>query len=241
MNRLNILNFNINTSLNSVDFNHHRIVINTINPHSYCLTKKDNVFWEALQISDVLIPDGIGIVWAAKFLTGEKIKRITGADLHGFLLAKLNERAGRAFYFGSSVETLRKIEARLKQEYPSIEFKGYSPPFKQEFTELDNKISIEKVNEFKPDVLFVGMTAPKQEKWVQINKERIDANVIASIGAVFDFYAGTKKRAGKFYQDLGLEWLPRFVREPRRLWKRIFISDPLFNLYVIKFKFCNGK
>ncbi|MBE0649539.1 MAG: WecB/TagA/CpsF family glycosyltransferase [Bacteroidales bacterium] len=241
MNNLNILNFKIDTTLDPADFDQHQVVVNTINPHSYCLTKSDNAFWDALQKSDVLIPDGMGIVWAAKFLTGEKIKRIPGADLHRFLLARLNEGEGRVFYFGSSDETLKKIEARLKREYPRVKFGGYSPPYKEEFTEQDSQIFVKTVNKFKPDVVFIGMTAPKQEKWVQINRERIDANVIASIGAVFDFYAGTKKRARKFYQDIGMEWFPRFVREPRRLWKRVFISDPVFIFDVLKYKFIRGK
>ena len=95
---------------------------------------------------------------------------------------------------------------------------------------------INAVNEFNPDVLFVGMTAPKQEKWVYENRHLINAPVICSIGAVFDFYAGTVKRPGKFWISIGLEWLPRLLREPRRLWRRTFISTPLFIWFVLREK-----
>ena len=89
------------------------------------------------------------------------------------------------------------------------------------------------INNFKPDILFVGMTAPKQEKWVFVNKENIDANTIVSVGAVFDFYAGTVRRSSPFWIKLGLEWLPRFLREPKRLAKRNLVSTPKFILQVL--------
>jgi len=92
------------------------------------------------------------------------------------------------------------------------------------------------VNMFKPDVLFVGMTAPKQEKWVHQFKDRLQARNICAIGAVFDFYAGNVERSSEFWIKLGLEWLPRFLKEPKRLFKRNFISTPKFILEVLSFK-----
>jgi N-acetylglucosaminyldiphosphoundecaprenol N-acetyl-beta-D-mannosaminyltransferase len=90
------------------------------------------------------------------------------------------------------------------------------------------------INAFKPDILFVGMTAPKQEKWVYAHKAQIDARIICSIGAVFDFYAGTVKRPSAFWINLGLEWLPRLLKEPRRLARRNFISTPAFLWDVVR-------
>ena len=95
---------------------------------------------------------------------------------------------------------------------------------------------IEAINNFKPEVLFVGMTAPKQEMWVQAHKELLKVHVVACIGAAFDFYAGTVKRPGLFWIKLGLEWFIRLLREPKRLWKRNFVSTPLFLWDVIKEK-----
>lgn len=219
------------------EINHEsKCVINTLNQYSYIIAEKDETFKKVLMESDLLLPDGIGIVGAAKILKGKKIKKIAGADLHKHLLKKLNETGGRCFYLGSSDETLEGIEKRLAEEYPNVKVATYSPPFKNHFDEADNTLMLERINAFKPHVLFVGMTAPKQEKWVYINKDRIDANVICSVGAVFDFYSGTVKRPGKFWINLGLEWFIRLVNEPNHLWRRYLLYGPVFVYQVFKEK-----
>ena len=187
-------------------------VINTINPHSYCVAKKDVEFREALQASDLLIPDGTGIVWAARVLKDKKIKRIAGADMHRYLLTQAQKHGLKVFYMGASEETLAKIEARIQHEYPAIQFRSYSPPYKPAFSEEDNRKIQEAINVFQPDILFVGMTAPKQEKWVHQNKDYLQAQVICSIGAVFDFYAGTVQRPGVFWQNWAWNGCPAFSK-----------------------------
>lgn len=213
-----------------------RCVINTINPHSYCVSKNDSLFQKALKNSDVLLPDGSGIVLASKILLGKNIKKIAGADIHAYLLAYANSNAKKVFYLGASQNTLSLITLRLQEEYPNVEVSSFSPPYKAEFSNEDSKIMIDAVNAFKPDILFVGMTAPKQEKWVEKHKQNLSATVITSIGAVFDFYAGTVKRSSPFWINIGLEWLPRLLQEPKRLWRRNFISTPLFLLSISKSK-----
>lgn len=210
------------------------IIINTINPHSYATAQKDSLFQKALSNSAILLPDGIGIVYAAKFLKKEKLARITGSDLHDFLVKEANTRKLKVYYLGSSAETLEKINIKLKQEAPNVTVATYSPPFKDQFSAPENTAMIASINAFHPDILFIGMTAPKQEKWAYENQKQINAKVICSIGAVFDFYAETKKRSNGFWIKLGLEWLPRLIREPRRLWRRIFVSGPVFILDVLK-------
>jgi N-acetylglucosaminyldiphosphoundecaprenol N-acetyl-beta-D-mannosaminyltransferase len=211
-----------------------KCIINTINPHSYCEAKKDDLFHKAILNSDVLLPDGTGIVLATQILTGNKIRKIAGADIHEFLLEQANAKKQRVFYLGASQNTLNLIEKRIQKEFSNIRMGSYSPPYKSEFSAADTNAMIGAVNNFKPDFLFVGMTAPKQEKWVFANKDLLDAKVITSIGAVFDFYAGTVKRSSPFWIKIGLEWLPRLVREPKRLWKRNFISTPLFLWDLLK-------
>lgn len=232
---MEILGYSVLTTLPDFPYKH-QTIINTLNPHSYFIAKRDVAFFEALQRSDILIPDGSGIVLAARVLRGEKIKRIAGADLHLYLLKKARKHNLRVFYLGSNEATLGRIAARLKQEYPSLHFAVYSPPYKSRFTNDDNCKMQEAVNRFAPDILFVGMTAPKQEKWVQENRHQLQVNTIASIGAVFDFYAGTVRRPGKLWQNLGLEWFPRLLREPRRLWRRSLISAPCFLWDVLKIR-----
>lgn len=233
---MNILGYKIDTDYPAFPVTK-QTVINTINPHSYCVAKNDEDFQNALKLSDVLIPDGIGIVWAARILKGRKIDRIAGPDFHLQLLSELNEQGKRCFYLGSSGETLAKIEQRLGHEYPNIRVDTFSPPFKESFSDEDNRKMIKAVNAFNPDVLFVGLTAPKQEKWVYQHKSKLHANVICSIGAAFDFFAGTSERSSDFWKRLGLEWFPRFLKEPKRLWKRNFISTPKFIIEVLKYRF----
>lgn len=217
-----------------------KLVINTINQYSYCVAKKKPAFKRALRKSDILLPDGVGVTWASQFLGGSDLTKIAGADLHQFLLTKLNARGGRCFYMGSSPATLAKIKQRLAIEYPNVEVEVYSPPFKPNFTKEDDAQIIEAVNAFKPDVLFVGLTAPKQELWVTKHKAVLDARQICSIGAVFDFYAGTIKRPNQLWIDLGLEWLGRLLAEPKRMANRYLYHGPRFVAMILGAKFRMG-
>lgn len=211
-------------------------IINTINPHSYVTAKADKIFDETLHASDILLPDGSGIVLAAKQIRKGNIQKIAGSDLHIYLLRELNKTGGSVFYMGASQETLDKIHERVALEYPHVKVGSYSPPFKLEFSEEENEEIISKVNTFNPDVLFVGMTAPKQEKWLHMHKDKLNYRIASSIGAVFDFYAGTVVRPSQFWLDLHLEWLPRLLKEPKRLWRRNFVSTPLFLIDMMLFK-----
>jgi N-acetylglucosaminyldiphosphoundecaprenol N-acetyl-beta-D-mannosaminyltransferase len=232
---IKILGYNVNSKIPDLNYES-QIIINTINPHSYCQAILDTKFNIALQNSNILLPDGIGIVFAVKLLTGKSIKKVSGSDLHIHLLKKANKEGFRIFYMGSSQEVLIKIKNRISNEYPDCLIDYYSPPYKTNFNKKDNTEMISAINNFAPDILFVGMTAPKQEKWVYLNKSQINAKIICSIGAVFDFYSGNIKRPNQFWINLGLEWLIRFLKDPRRLFNRNFISTPLFLFYVLKAK-----
>jgi N-acetylglucosaminyldiphosphoundecaprenol N-acetyl-beta-D-mannosaminyltransferase len=211
-------------------------IVNTINPHSYVIAKKDMEFQKALYDSDLLRPDGSGKVLAAKHIHKKKIKKIAGADLHMHLLEELNKKGGSCFYMGARHKTLEKIEERLKREFPNIRVGFYSPPYREKFTAGENAEILDVVNTFAPDVLFVGLTAPKQEKWLNENKNALEFKVACCIGAVFDFYAGTVQRSSPFWIKYHMEWLPRLAREPRRLWRRNFISTPIFLKDMMLFK-----
>jgi N-acetylglucosaminyldiphosphoundecaprenol N-acetyl-beta-D-mannosaminyltransferase len=155
------------------------------------------------------------------------------------LSAALNKEKGRRYFFlGSTEKNLIKIKEKMNEDYPNITVAGtYSPPFKPEFSEEENQLMIDAIIRARPDVLWVGMTAPKQEKWIFQNKDKLNVKFIGAIGAVFDFYSGNVKRSHPFFQKLGLEWLPRLLRQPRRLWRRNFISNPLFLLRVMQERF----
>lgn len=214
-----------------------KLVINTINQYSFCVAENDKEFKDALLDSDILLPDGIGVVWSNFLINRIKVHKIAGADLHSYLLKKANRESGKCFYLGSSAEVLEKIKNKLSIEYPHIQFQSFSPPFKEQFTEADSEAMIKRVNEFAPDLLFVGMTAPKQEKWVSKYKQRINSKMICSIGAVFDFYAGTIQRPNEVMIGLGLEWFGRFLNQPEKMWKRYFLYGPVFLHKIVKYKF----
>ena len=224
-----------NESLDKID--HSKALISTLNAHSFNTDHKDVEFKTALKNSSVLLPDGIGVVWATKMLTGQKLKKIAGDDLFHFQMNKLNISGGKCFFLGSTEETLQKIFEKALIDYPNVHVFNYSPPFKTEFSEEDNRIMIEKVNAESPDVLFVGMTAPKQEKWAFQNFDELNVNLVCCIGAVFDFYAGTSKRAPKWMIDIGMEWFYRLVNNPKRMWRRYLIGNTKFILTVLKEKF----
>jgi N-acetylglucosaminyldiphosphoundecaprenol N-acetyl-beta-D-mannosaminyltransferase len=212
-----------------------KISISTINAHSYNVARKDRQFFQALEQSDFILPDGIGVVLGYRVL-GKKVKKIAGADLFAWQMQRLNQNVGSCFFLGSSEETLKRIQQRAKKEYPNVRIESYSPPYKAEFTKEDNEAMIAAVNAFSPDVLFIGMTAPKQEKWAYEHFKVLNAQHICCIGAVFDFYAGTIKRPPKWMIKLGLEWLGRFIKEPRRMWRRYLISSPVIIFDALKYR-----
>lgn len=214
-----------------------RCTINTLNPHSFIVSKSDLSFKIALQNCDILIPDGVGVVWGIKILTGISINRVSGYDLFVFMMNDANRFYKRCYFLGSTNHVLNLIKKRISKDFPNVVVEFLSPPFKDEFNNNDNEFMIQSINDFKPDYLFVGMTAPKQEKWLYENKSKLIVGTSAAIGAVFDFYAGTVKRPSSFWINLGLEWLPRFFKEPRRLWKRNLISTPLFIYEIFKARF----
>lgn len=233
---MRLLDYNIASSYPELSFKG-KMIINTINPHSYCIAKNDSVFKTALKEADVLLPDGIGIVWAARVLEQCKIKKIAGYDIFIYLMEHLNSMQGSCFFLGASEETLELIRDRVKKDYPHVTIGTHSPPYKTEFGLADSKEMCDQVNNGNSQVLFVGMTAPKQEKWVHLNKQSLSPPIICSIGAVFDFYAGTVKRSHPFWIKLGLEWLPRFLKDPKRLAERNLVSTPKFIAEVLMHKF----
>jgi N-acetylglucosaminyldiphosphoundecaprenol N-acetyl-beta-D-mannosaminyltransferase len=232
-----VFEYNVfSAGIDSIKLTDSILVINTINAYSYIVAKSDPTFSEALKASDILLPDGFPVVTAAKWLAHEKIVKIAGADIFYHLCGYLNGIKGRCFFLGSSDSTLALIEARLKKDFPNITAGYYSPPYKKIFSAEDNQKMIEAVNAFEPNVVFVGMTAPKQEKWVHEHSKKLKTGIICSIGAVFDFYAGSVKRPAPFWIRMKLEWFIRLLKEPRRLWKRYLVYSPLFFVDLILWK-----
>lgn len=219
--------------------NNQKAYLSCINPHSYYLAKNDILFKKALNGSNILVPDGIGIVYGLRFLLNIDIKeRITGQDIfEGILNTTFSEKKS-VFFLGSSENVLSKIKKKFILNNKNFRYAGhYSPPFKKTFTKEDIEIIKKRINEANVDILFIGMGAPKQEKLIHEIINDLNINVACAIGAVFDFYVGNIKRSSSIYRKNGLEWLPRLLQEPKRLWRRMLISAPVYIFDIIKYKY----
>ena len=208
-----------------------KLLINTVNAHSFNTAKKDQLFAEALTNGDVLIPDGVSIVKACKWIKAKSQpkERIAGWDLFEFEMSKLEKKGGTVMFMGSSQKVLDLIVKRAAKVYPHLKVVTYSPPYKPEFSDEDNTAIIEAINNANPDLLWIGMTAPKQEKWTYSHWKDLNIHChVGTIGAVFDFFAGTVERAPIWWQEHGLEWLYRLLKEPKRMWRRYIIGNTLF-------------
>lgn len=222
-----------------------KILINTINAHSFNVAQKDELFSEALntvhgeklmlnessECNKFLIPDGASIVKACKWLKAKSQpkERIAGWDLFQIEMEKLNTKGGKCFFMGSSEKVLALIRKKATKDYPNVIIDTYSPPYKPEFSEEDNAAIVKAINDANPDLLWIGMTAPKQEKWTYNHWKELNIHChVGTIGAVFDFYAGTAQRAPQWWQEHSLEWLYRLIKEPKRMWRRYVIGNPLF-------------
>lgn len=206
-----------------------------INPHSYAVAQGDRGFSNALKAANWLVPDGVGIVIAGRILSQPMEQRITGADIFSGVMTALNSTGGSVFFLGGTEKTLGLIGKKVAVDFPSVRVAGtFSPPFKPDYSGVELDEMIELVNRSGAEVLWVGMTAPKQEKWIHDNCARLNVCFAGAIGAVFDFYTGQVRRSHPVFHKFGLEWLPRLAQEPRRLWRRMFVSAPIFLLDVMR-------
>ena len=220
-----------------------KVLINTIYAFSYVVAQKDSFFAEALTQCDYLMPDGAGIVKACRWVNAkcQPKERIAGWDLFSFEMNSLkrkSEESGKrlkVMFLGSSEKVLSLIRQRAAVDYPNLEVVTYSPPYKPEFSDEDSQAMIRAINEADPDLLWIGMTAPKQEKWTYQHWNELNIHChCGTIGAVFDFYAGTVKRAPLCWQKHALEWLFRLIMEPRRMWRRYIIGNTKFLYYIYR-------
>lgn len=221
----------ISRTLDCVPMNS-RVVVNTISPNSYGLACHDNEMYKALHKSNYLILDGMYFGFWPLLIYGKRIKRITGWDAFVYFADKLNQQSGKMFFLGSSKETLNKIKERMAVDYPNVIIASYSPPYKSEFNDDDNKDMINAINNFAPNVLAIGMTAPKQEKWAVRHIDKLNVNVTIAIGNVFDWYAGNSKRPSQFWCKIGLEWLVRIFLRPE-IFRRNIANQMLFFWHLL--------
>jgi N-acetylglucosaminyldiphosphoundecaprenol N-acetyl-beta-D-mannosaminyltransferase len=203
--------------------------------HSVMLSRTDTEMRAALLGAAFTVPDGMPVVWAANLL-GERLSgRVYGPELMARYCERCAERGHRVWLYGGHDQgMLVELTLRLRQRHPGIKIVGgYSPPFRLLSAQEEDDLA-GRINEAGPDVLWVGIGVPKQEKWMARMRERLEVPVMCAVGAAFDFHAGRISQAPTWMQDRGLEWIYRIAQEPLRLLPRYLYYNPLFVLAFAK-------
>ena len=197
--------------------------------HAVMVAQEDPEMRAALTGSSLTVPDGMPLVWAANWLGEQLPNRVYGPELMQRYSARCAERGHRVWLYGGRDQgSLAQLALRLRQRHPGIRIVGgYSPPFRPLAQDEEDRL-VDQINRDRPDVLWVGIGVPKQEKWMARMRERLDVPVMAAVGAAFDFHAGRISQAPPWMQERGLEWTYRIAQEPRRLLPRYLYYNPAF-------------
>ena len=205
------------------------------NVHTTVMSYRDEAYRKVQNGSVLNLPDGKPLSITQKKMGYAKAERVPGPDLMPRMFALSEEKGYRHYFYGSTQETLDKLVANLKERFPKLQIAGsYSPPFRP-LTEEEDRQVIDRINETKPDFIWVGLGAPKQENWMAVHQGKV-TGVMFGVGAGFDFHAGTVKRAPKWMQELCAEWLWRMFQDPKRLLPRYLDTNFSFLVYRHKEK-----
>lgn len=204
------------------------------------VTSYENEEYRNIQNSGAMaLPDGGPLSFISRRRGFKEAERVTGPDLMGEIFKVSQDEGYTHYFYGSTQETLDKLNLKLNEKYPKLNVVGtYSPPFRRLSDEEDEEI-IRIINKSDADFIWIGLGAPKQEIWMYEHKNKVNG-LMLGVGAGFDYYADKLKRAPKWMQDYNLEWLYRLCQEPKRLFKRYFITNIKFILLVIKEKVIHG-
>ena len=199
------------------------------------LARQSSEYFKVMNSVDTILADGVAVKVIAK-LSGVNIQRNTGSDLFEVVMSHTNSVQGTVFFLGGTSEILRKLCTRVAIDFPKVKITGkYAPPFSSVFDKEENQKITSLIGEAQPDVVWIGLGAPKQEIWaIEHLKYCKNVKIIAGIGAVFDFYSGNISRAPDWIRSIGLEWFYRGVAAPRQLWRRNISSIPIFVVIILE-------
>jgi N-acetylglucosaminyldiphosphoundecaprenol N-acetyl-beta-D-mannosaminyltransferase len=204
--------------------------------------QKDREFQAIYRKAFLSVPDGVPLLWASRFLGTPLKERVNGTDLMTSLCARSAINGHRLFFLGGRPGATEKAKKKLESLYPGIAISGcYAPSLGFETNAIENAKILSMIQKAKPDILFVGLGAPKQEKWIFRWHHRTGVPVCIGVGASFEFLSGLLTRAPVWMQNHGLEWLWRLFSEPGRLWKRYLIDDLQFFLLVVRQKMTRNR
>lgn len=204
------------------------------NVHACVTARERGTFMKLINNSFMSLPDGKPVYWVGKFKGCINLEQIPGPDFFLALL-KINKSPSlRHYFYGGSQEVLDKLFENIKTNNPKAQIVGTeSPPFRK-LSDAEIECSLNRIRAAKPNFVWVGLGAPKQEIWMEKHWEELKPAVLLGVGAAFDFHAGAVQRAPRWVQHLGLEWLHRLLQEPGRLWKRYFYTNSMFLFYLAK-------
>ena len=214
------------------------VFLTTPNADHIVKLQKDPEFHNIYEKAELVLADGMPLIWASKFLGTPLKEKVSGSDLFPELCRLSADRGFKVFFFGGREGAAGKTSNAMKAKYPGLDVVGfYSPPFGFEADEKENIKIYNMIKNSGPDILFVGLGAPRQEKWIFSYYRQLSVPVSVGVGITFEFVSGMVKRAPKWMQKSGLEWFWRILQEPGRLWKRYIIEDMKFFWLVLRQRF----
>jgi N-acetylglucosaminyldiphosphoundecaprenol N-acetyl-beta-D-mannosaminyltransferase len=202
------------------------------NVHSVMEARRDESLRAVFNAAGLAVPDGMPLVWVGRLRGRRDVRRVYGPDLTLQLCERAARRGFTCFFYGGSPGVAARLAEALSRRFPGLRVVGAeAPPFRPLTTEEDEE-AVRRINAASPDVVFVGLGCPKQERWMAEHRERLHAPVLLGVGAAFDFHTGLMPQAPRWMMSAGLEWLFRLSQEPRRLWRRYLIYNPLFVFHL---------
>lgn len=241
INKIHVLNIPI-SNINKIDakkiildwFNDENTkIIFTPNPEIVMAAQKDKKLRKAIKSADMVVPDGIGVVWASKYSESKLPERVAGYDLVQSLFKEMSHMNKTIYFLGGAPKVAEEASYKMKRKYHKINIIGINDGYFDKEKEI---LIIQEINKLKPDLLLVGLGAPRQEKWLYDNKTKLNAKVCIGVGGSFDVMAGKTKRAPMIFQKLGLEWFYRLITQPKRIVRMLQL--PVFAFMVVKKSKC---
>ncbi|MEU8222863.1 WecB/TagA/CpsF family glycosyltransferase [Kribbella sp. NPDC048915] len=184
--------------------------------------------------SGLTVPDGMPLVWAGRRAGFSQMDRVAGPDLLERVVAESAERGWTQYFYGGAEGVAEELARRFQDRHPALKVLGVECPPYRPLTDAEDAETVARLNEAAPDIVWIGLGAPKQERWMADHRDRLNATVLIGVGAAFDFHTGRLDRAPRWMQRAGLEWSYRLYKEPRRLWKRYVLGIPRFLLGVLR-------
>jgi N-acetylglucosaminyldiphosphoundecaprenol N-acetyl-beta-D-mannosaminyltransferase len=208
--------------------------------HGIMESQRDATLKQIHNQAGLVTPDGMPLVWLSQLKGCSWVERVYGPDLMLALCEQSLIKGYHHYFYGGGEGVAKKLAARLKERFPGLQIAGgSSPPFRA-LTREEDEEAIQLINKAQPDIVWIGLSTPKQEYWMYEHCGRVHAPVMIGVGAAFDFHAGIKKQAPRWMQRSGLEWSFRLLNEPRRLWRRYLVNNPLF-LWMLLLEALNKK